>query len=209
MTLSDYLDALRRGWIIILATTALALAAASVMALRPADAYTSSTQLLVSPVEKEGDPDLVTLRGAVAAQRMKSYAAVVSGDVVREQVDESVGGIGDASVAAVVPLETLVLTITVTSADPDHAAEVAAAYGDVVTDVIEEIETPDDGDTHVRVTMVDRADVPAAPMPTALAPILGAAGIVGLGLGATLAVLLEVVRRERAQRRAETPAREA
>ncbi len=209
MTLTDYLDALRRGWIIVLATTALALAAASAMVLRPADVYASSTQLLVSPASAEGDPDLATQRAAVAAERMKSYEAVVSGDVVREQVDESVGGIGDASAAAAVPLDTLVLTITVTSADPDHAAEVAAAYGDVVTDVIEEIETPGDGDTQVKVTTVDRADVPTAPTPRTITPILGAAGIVGLGLGATLAVLREVVRRERAQRRAETPVREA
>lgn len=205
MTLSEYVDALRRGWMVIVATTVLALAAAAGLTLRHADVYTSSTQLFVSPASVEGDPDLLAQRAAIAAGRVSSYVAVVSGDVVRERVDAAVdGGIGDASVSVVVPLDTVVLSVSVTSADPDHAAAVAAAYADVVPDVVEEIETPDDGDAQVKVTTVDRADVPAAPVPTSVVAGLGAAGILGLGVGMTLAVLREVVRRERARRPAAT-----
>ncbi len=116
------------------------------------------------------------------------------------------GGIGDASVSAVVPLDTVVLTISVTSADPDTAAEVAAAYADAAAEVIERIETPDNGEPTVTVTTVDRADVPSAPVARSVVPVLGAAGILGLGLGLTLAVLREVLRRERLQRRSTAPA---
>jgi capsular polysaccharide biosynthesis protein len=200
VTLSEYVDALRRGWIIIVATTVLILAAGAAHVLRQPDVYTSSTELFVSPDSTGGDPDLVAQRAAIAANRVKSYVPVAQGDVVREQVDEAVDGLGDASVSVVVPLDTVALSIIVTSADPDNAADVATAYAEVVTDVIEEIETPADGEAQVKVTTIDRADVPSAPAPIAVFPVLGAAGIFGLGLGVTLAVLREVVRRERSRR---------
>lgn len=206
MTLSEYVDALKRSWIIVMTVVVIALAVAAGLVVRQADVYVTSTQLFVSPASTdEGNPDLLAQRAAIAANRVKSYVAVASGDVVRDQVDEVVGGIGDAGVSVEVPLDTVVLSITVTSADADHAAEVAAAYADVVTDVIEEIETPADGGSTVKLTLVDKADVPSAPTVRAIVPVFLAAGLVGLGLGLTIAVLREVVRRERSQRRDDAP----
>ena len=201
MTISEYVDAIRRGWIIVAATVLVALVAGAAFVARQSDVYVSTTELFVAPASTDGNPDMVAQRAAVAANRVKSYVNVVSGDVVRSQVDEAVGGIGDAGVSVVIPLDTVVVSISVTSADPEHAAEVAAAYAEVASDVIEEIETPDDASSTVKVTTVDEADVPTAPLARALTPVLAAAGILGLGLGLTLAVLREVVRRERAELR--------
>jgi capsular polysaccharide biosynthesis protein len=205
VTLSEYVDAIRRGWIVVVAAVVLALAAGAASVTRQADVYASSTELFVAPASSDGNPDLLAQRAAVAANRVKSYVPVVSGDLVRNQVDEAVGGIGDAGVSVVVPLDTVVLSISVTSADPEHAADVAAAYADVASDVIEEIETPDDASSTVKVTTVDAADVPSAPLGRSVVPVFGAAGILGLGLGLTIAVLRDVLRRERAQRRTAAP----
>lgn len=202
MTLSEYVDALKRSWIIIVAFVVVAMAAGAWTVVRQADIYSTNTQLFVAPASTDGgNPDLVAQRAAISANRVKSYVAVASGDVVRDQVDEAVGGIGDAGVAVEVPLDTVILSITVTSADADHAAEVATAYADVVAEVIEEIETPADDGSTVKVTVVDKADVPSAAAARSIVPVLGVAGILGLGLGVTIAVLREVLRRERAERR--------
>lgn len=199
MTLSDYVAALKRGWIILLVTTALALACAGALVLRKPDVYTSSTELFVAPSLAGGNPDLLAQRNAVAAQRVPSYVNVILGDAVSQRVDEAVGGIGDASVSVVALPSTVVLQVTVTSAEAQHAADVAQAYAEVVPGVVEELETVNDAPPQVRVTTIDEADVPSAPGAVSVATPLLAAGILGLGLGFAIVMVREVLRRERVQ----------
>lgn len=210
MTLSEYIDAIKRSWIIVVAVVVVAIGVGASTVVRQPLVYASSTQLFVAPAEPgTGNPDLLAQRAAIAAARVKSYVALASGDVVRDEVDATVGGIGDASVTVEVPLDTVILSMTVTSADPDHAAEVAAAYADVVAGVIEELETAGDDGSTVGVTVVDKADVPSSPVARTVVPVLGAAGILGLGLGLTVAIVREVLARERAQRRTRESENEA
>lgn len=194
MTLTDYVDAVKRGWVIILVTVVLALAVSAGLVLRKAETYTSAAELLVAPAVT-GSSEVQAAQSAALASRVASYVRVVSGDVVRGQVDEAVGGIGDAGVSVAVLPGTFVLTLTVTSSDAQHAADVAQAYLDVVPTVIEEV----DAEAQIRVSTIDGAEVPSAPTSTSPVPTLVAALILGLGLGLTLVILREVLRRERRQ----------
>lgn len=200
MLLSDYLQALRRGWIIVLVSVLLALAGAAAIALRKTDVYTADTQLFVASAVPTDDPEELYQRNLIAAQRVQSYVSVISGDVVADRVAEELGSDLGASVEVTVVPNTVVLQITTTGADPEQVAEVARAYAEVAPQVIEEVDQVDDSASQVRVTVVDDADVPSAPVPNSPLMLVVAATLLGLGLGFTIVMVREVLRRERADR---------
>lgn len=196
--LSDYIQAARRGWIIILVTMLLALAGAAALTARKADVYTSSTQLLVAAAVQTDDPEELYQRNLVAAQRVTSYVSLAGGDVVADRVAEVLGSDVDASVAVSVIPATVILQVAVSGSDPDRVAEVAGAYAQVLPEVIDEVETVDDMPSQVRVTVVDKADVPSAPDPSSPVMLFLAAGLLGLGVAFTIVMVREVLRREKA-----------
>ena len=207
--LSDYVRAIKRGWVILLVTLAVALVLAAGVVFRKADTYTASTQLFVSAAVTDGDPEQVYQRNLIAAQRVTSYVSVVSGDVVQQRVSEELGSDVDASVAVSIVPDTVIMNISVTGADADRVTEIARAYAEVVPSVIDEVEAVDESAPQLRVTVIDEADVPGAPDPKAVLPTFILAAILGLGLGFVLVVAREVLRRERAETtpEAEGPAR--
>lgn len=198
MLLSDYVQAIKRGWVILLVTLAVALVVAAGLVLRKTDTYTASTQLFVAAAVTDGDPEQVYQRNLIAAQRVTSYVSVVSGDVVQQRVSEELGSDVDASVAVSIVPETVIMNIAVTGADADRVAEIARAYAEVVPSVIDEVEEVDESAPQLRVTVIDEADVPGAPDPKTILPTFILAAILGLGLGFVLVVAREVLRRERA-----------
>ena len=206
MTLSDYVAALKRGWIIVLVSVVLALTCAGVLAMRKSEVYTSSTELFVAPALAGGNPDLLAQRNSVATQRVPSYVNVILGDAVANRVDEAVQGLGDASVSVVALPSTVVLQVTVTSAQAQHAADVARAYAEVVPEVVQELEAVNGAPPQVRITTIDEADVPSSSSKASIVPSLVAGGILGLGLGFAIVMVREVLRRERAQAEAVAPA---
>lgn len=200
MLLSDYVQAVRRGWIIILVTLLLALAGAGFLVARKADIYTSSTQLFVAAAAPSADPEELYQRNLIAAQRVKSYVSLALGDVVASRVAEVIGSDIEGSVSVSVLPETVILQISVSGADPDRVAEEAGAYAEVLPAVIDEVDSVDDSATQVRVTVIDKADVPSAPIPSSPGTLFVAAAILGLGLGFTIVMVREVLRRETTDR---------
>lgn len=200
MLLSDYLRALKGGWIILLVTTAVALACAAGLQLRKPDVYTASTQLFVAAAVSTDNPEELYQRNLIAAQRTSSYVALADGDVMAERVEETLGDEIDVSVVASRVPETVILQITATGSDPDRVAEVARAYAEVLPDVIDEVEAVRDAPAQVRVSVVDEADAPSAADSNSLLLPLVAAGVLGLGLGFAVVMIREVLRREKADR---------
>lgn len=206
MLLSDYIQAARRGWIIILVTLVLALAAAAGLIVRKADVYTSSTQLFIASAVPNADPEELYERNLIAAERVKSYVSLATGDVVADRVAEALGSDLDASVAVSIVPDTVILQITASGADQDRVAEVASAYAEVLPEVIDEVESVEDSPAQVRVTVIDAAEVPSAPDASPSLLIFVAAGLFGLGIAFTIVMVREVLRREKAEgARAATP----
>lgn len=200
MTLSDYVEALKRGWWIILTTVIVALLLAGAVIMRQADVYSATTQLFVASATDTKKSEELYQRNLIATQRVASYVPVITGDVVAGRVAEHLGEPLDASVTVeVVPL-TVVMEITATSSDPQQAADVANAYAEVVPDVIDELEAVDGGAAQVRVTAIDTAEVPTSPDSIGLIPKFGAAAIIGLGLGFTIVVFRQTLRRDRREK---------
>lgn len=200
MLLSDYVQAIRRGWVIIVVSVLLALAGAAAVELRKPDVYTASTQLFVASAVPTDDPEELYQRNLIAEQRVGSYVSVISGDVVAGRVAEELGSDLGASVLVSAVPDTVVLQVTTTGSDPERVAEVARAYAEVAPQVIEEVDQVDGSGSQVRVTVVDVADVPSAPAPGSPIMLLIAASILGLGVGITIVIVREVLRRENAER---------
>lgn len=211
MTLSDYLAALRRGWIVILVSFLLVVGAAAALTLRGTDVYSATTQLYVGSASETDEAGSATERADIAGARAASFATVLGGSVALEQVQEEVGGSGDESVSVTSVPETVIIEVAVTSSDPQRAADVAQGYADIAPEVLEGLETGSSGRSAVRVTTVSEPTVPSAPAPQSRTRSLVAAGLLGLGIGVAIVLVRETVRRERAelearQRSAETAA---
>lgn len=197
--LSDYIRAARRGWIIILVTVLLALACAAGLASRKADVYSTSTQLFIAAAVPDAKPQELYQRNLIAAQRVESYVSLANGDLVGDRVAKTLGSDIDATVSVSVVPSTVIMQISATGADPDRVAEVANAYAEVLPEAIREVEEVDDASAQLRVTVIDEADVPSAPVPSSSTMLFVAAFLFGLGLAFTIVMAREVLRREKAE----------
>jgi capsular polysaccharide biosynthesis protein len=205
--LSDYVAALKGGWKILVGILVVAIALSFIPTLRSAPVYASSTDLFVATSANTDDPEELYQRNAIATQRIASYVTAASGDVVADKVSEQLGGALDASIVAEAIPSTVVIRITATGSDAERVRDVAAAYADVMPGVIGELEeVGDETAAQVRVSVVDRADLPAA-TPRSFLPNLVLALILGLGLGVVVVMLRETLRRE--QRAARSAASDA
>lgn len=183
---------------IFLVALLLSLAAGGVLVARQADVYTSSTQLFVASAAQTDDPEKLYESNQIAAQRVTSYVSLANGDMVADRASEALGSDLDASVSASIVPSTVILQISASGSDPDQVAAVAAAYAEVLPAAIDEVEDVGSSPVQVRVTVVDRADVPSAPNPTSTLVPFVAMVLLGLGLAFTIVMVREVLRRERA-----------
>lgn len=206
MTLSDYVAALKRGWLIILSAFLLAMACAAVVVVLRPDVYTATTQLYVASVEDENESSS-TDNQDFAGSRVVSYATVLGGNVMADRVDEEVGGSGSESVTVAALADSVILQVSVSGDDAQRVTDVAQAYARTAPSVIEGLEQDSAGRSRVKVTVFDEADVPSAPDAVARVPLIAGAGILGLGLGVSIVLIRETLRRERsaASRQAEQP----
>lgn len=205
MTLTDYLAALRRGWRILLVAFLVAMACGTALVVARAQAattYTTTARLYVETVEPASGADAARTPGSdFTMNRAASYAGVLGGNVVAAQVADDLGSSGDETVTVTAPVGTVIIDIVVTSGDPDRALDVAQAYVDLAPSVVEGLDQTAGGEPRVELTTVNEPGKPtASPAPSWL-PILVAAGVLGLGLGFTIVMVREVLRRERTQAR--------
>jgi capsular polysaccharide biosynthesis protein len=210
VTLTEYIDALKNRWIAILvsAVVIMAIAASASLVLDRSKTYTSATQLFVTASVAKGNPDLMSQRNAIAQSRTASYVNVIEGSVVEDQVAAKIGekSLSDDKIVVSVEPGTVVLKVAVTSASAKRAAEIATAYGEVVPAEVERLERIGAEDPQVAVSVIDEAAVAKSsdPVPYPLAWSLAAGLIFGLGLGFSIVIVREVLRRERAEAGAET-----
>ncbi len=195
MTLREVLSALRAGWWIVLAGVLLGanLALASVYLRDPL--YTSSTQLYLSPGDASSSTTDVVQGGQFTAQRVASYAQMVTGDELATRIaDElAVDGLTPAAVrggmaASVVP-GTVLINVSVTDPSPQRAQQIAAAVGTVFPSLVRDLEPSVNGEPLTKVSVIDRADLPGAPSSPNPKRDMTLGIAAGLLLGAALAVL--------------------
>jgi len=197
MELRAFVAVLRSNWQVVVVVTVGAVLLAAVASLLTTKTYSSSTQLFVS-VSSLGASDAGDLvQGSSAAQaKVRSYVDVVtSGRVLQPVIDErgldSTPGELAARVEASSPVNTSLITIEVTDADPARAAQLTAAVAASFESVVEdELERPEGGGSGL--VSVETLDVPVVPTtPTNPRPVLWLCLAAALGLlsGTALALL--------------------
>src|SRR5664280_1723134 len=172
--LRDYIRVLRKQWVLIALTTALAIAAAIGYTVRATPLYQSSIKLFVSAQERTTDTTSTAYQGGLfSQQRAKSYADLLSGPRVAD---------------------TVLLTASVTDTNRAQAQRLANEVGVQFAALVEQLERPPTGGpAPIKVEVVESARLPSSPVSPKPTRNVGLALVLGLLLGVGLAVLRETL----------------
>ncbi len=194
MELRDHLRTVAKRWKTLVMMLLLGVVVAAAASATAPIRYESTVQLFVS-VRSQGDASDLLQGGSFSAQRVKSYANIassprVTGPVVSElDLDASPQALAKR-IRVDVPVDTVLINISVTDALPGDAAAIADAVARQFTRVVESLERPADAPTSpVKVTVTRPAEIaggPVSPRPV-LNVLLGA--LFGCLLGVVAAVL--------------------
>src|SRR5664280_2393625 len=198
--LRDYIRVLRKQWVLIALTTALAVAAAIGYTVRATPLYQSSIKLFVSAQERTTDTSSTAYQGGLfSQQRAKSYADLLSGPRVADSVVSSLrlpmtpAQLQSKITAQALP-DTVLLTASVTDTNRAQAQRLANEVGVQFAALVEQLERPPTGGpAPIKVEVVENARLPGGPVSPQPTRNVGLALVLGLLLGVGLAVLRETL----------------
>jgi capsular exopolysaccharide synthesis family protein len=192
--LRDLLGALRASWwlpvlgLILVAGAALGLSAAQT------PLYASSTQFFVSTTASASSAD-VFQGSQFSQQRVASYTQVLDGRLLASRVidrldlDMSADELTNRITAGTVT-DTVLINLTVTDPSPGRAKTIADALSAAFIERVDELETPRDGQPSlVKVEVSEEAQVSSAPSSPQTQRNTALGGLLGLFVGAGLAVI--------------------
>lgn len=199
MDLQDYIRILHKNWILIVTATLVGIGLGAAVSLTTAPTYQASTQLYVSVRTESGATSDLTQGSTFARQVVTSYVSIVPTAIVLDPAIEELGLDATSEqlaskVSASSPLNTVLLDITVSDADPQRAADIANAVGRSVTDVAQTaLDASGDGDSPVVLTTVQPAVTPASPVSPRVPMNLLLGALLGLAVGIGASVLRSVL----------------
>lgn len=194
MTIREYLQSLRRHWLVIVLLTLVGGGAGFLYAQAQTEMYSATSSVVVIPARGDSTSELV--QGANYVQNLvQTYIVVATSPQVLEPVIDDLGL--DTTPQALAgtmtvdsPLNTAVLDIRVLNADPALARDIANATADELANAVSDL-SPQNADNQpaVRLATISSALLPASPVlpNTRLLTIIGAIG--GLVLGVAYALL--------------------
>nr|WP_255670327.1 polysaccharide biosynthesis tyrosine autokinase [Aeromicrobium wangtongii] len=195
----DYFRVLRAQWKLVAVFSLIAVALAAAVTLRETPQYASSARMFVSTQGSTDDAQAANQGGQFSLQRVKSYADLLTGREIarrvvdRLQLDETPGELA-SQISASTKLDTVILTVRVNDPDPKRARLLAAAVSDEFVAYVAELETPPGKDqATIKATVVDPASESTAPISPQPVRNIGLGLILGLILGAGVAVLRETL----------------
>ncbi len=198
MELTDYIRILRKNWLIIVLATLLGVGAAAGYSLTRTPMYESQSTVFVS--SQSGTSIAELQQGSSFTQgRVTTYTNLVTTPIVMNPVIARLDlGISPNDLAGMItassPLNTTLITIGVTDADPIRSADIANALAASLTAAVEAIETPNGEETSpVRLTRVKDAQAPLEPSSPNVPLNLALGALVGLAIGIGIAVLRAVL----------------
>lgn len=143
MDLLYYVRLARRSWLLILLSVILAVGAALAITANTPPKYVATISMLVSGYDREGSLSTAYQAGMLSAQRVHSYASLLSSRRVVGQIveGEDIGRLQENITTEAVP-GTVFLRATVTDTDPARASQLANALGTRFAELIDQIERP-------------------------------------------------------------------
>ncbi len=202
MELSQYLQAIRSHWRLILSMTLIGIAAAGALTLLIPPTYTSTSKLFVSTSGTETNSAQANI---VAQDRVPSYAQLLITEQFARGIIEQLG-LTDltpadlaANVEAVVAPNSVILEITVTDQSPERAQLITNTMATSFVSLVTTLETPDPV-TQVDANGVSTITNQVAPVKVTVAQAGGLASepvfpdpMLNLPLGALVGLLLGLI----------------
>jgi len=193
MGLSEFVRAIRRRWITVLATTLLAVVSSIILTITTVPLYEASTRFFVSTTAGASASELYS-GNRLSQERVLSYTELLRGetlsqrtidklklDVTAEQLQERV--------KADSKIETVLISVRVRDESPVQARDIANALSDEFVTMVRELETSKPGaQPDARVIVEQRAKIPTKPvvpkksLNVLMGAILGVAGGIALAL---------------------------
>lgn len=195
MDLRDYATLLRKRWKLIVACALIGLIAAGTFVSLATKSYSASIKLFVSTTDGGSNISSVQAGGLFSQQRVVSYADIVGTPPVTQPVIKQLGLNLTASalagkISASAPLNTVLINISVTDPSAVQAQAIANAVGAQFVTVVNALETPaGSARSPVKVSVVQQASLPGAPVSPKKKLDLVLGLLVGLAVGVGTAVL--------------------
>ncbi|WP_159448383.1 polysaccharide biosynthesis tyrosine autokinase [Demequina sp. NBRC 110052] len=195
MELLDYLRAIRRSWLPLLAATAIGAIAGAMYLSSAPQVYEASTRIVVTANEPVGIQDAqagVDFASSIAA----TVAGIIDSPVVLEPAAAALGGgtsTGDleAMVGVTTQVATGLLTVTVSAHEPGLAADAAATVARFAVEVVPDSVGGENlaGDDALRLEILSQPEPPSQASSPDAKRVLVLTGLIGLGIGLVVAIV--------------------
>ncbi|MGW9194340.1 polysaccharide biosynthesis tyrosine autokinase [Micromonospora chersina] len=193
MDVLGYLRLVRRHWWIVLVTVMIALGAAALVTVRTAPRYEASVTFFVT-TPSQGVTD--AYQGSLfLQQRVKSYGDLLTSDRLAQSVvaEAPLGLTADQvqrRITTSTEAGTVLLKATVTDTDQTRALKTTETLSAKFIELVQKVETPPDGKAPpIKLEVVSGPRVTSSPVSPQPVRNLVFGGLLGLLLGAGLAVL--------------------
>jgi non-specific protein-tyrosine kinase len=193
MELIQYWRLIVQNRIIIAVSTLIGVIAAAAITFTTTPLYESQAEIFVSTPASTLDISALATGSSFSQQRVKSYAQIVDSPLTLEPVIRELGLKMTTTelagmITASAPLDTVLITLTVTDTDPQRAADIANAVADQFGVTVSDLELYGIGiDSPVKVSTVEYGLPAKAPASPKKAINLALGLLLGFGLGVGLA----------------------
>jgi succinoglycan biosynthesis transport protein ExoP len=201
VTLTQFVQAVRRSWVAVVALTILGALVAVAVALLQTPTYVANAQLFVSVSDHITDGTDLSNGGTFAQSEVQSFRDVVTSPLVLEPVlahlklRTSTQALA-SNVGVTVPLNTVLMDLSVKDTSPTRASDIANEIARQSIVVIEALVTPRGQNVSpVTVTVTQWATTPLTPATPRKNLYLALGLLTGLVLGCCAAVARESVDR--------------
>ncbi len=197
MELHDYIRLLRRRWRLLVAILVFTVGLSVVVTIRAVPQYRSSVQFFISTPTRASDSASAYNGSLFSQERVKSYAAIVAGRGVADDVASQLGlpaSQVEGHISAQAEAGTVLLDVSVKEASPQDAFDIARAVAAALPLTVQKLEHPLDlSPSAVRVSVVESPEVPRYPVSPSRTRNIGLGLVLGLLSGVGIAVLREAL----------------
>ena len=199
MELIHYWRLIVQNRIVIGASTLVGLVIAAAITFTTTPLYESRAQIFVSTPASTLDISALATGSSFSQQRVKSYAQIINSPKTLEPVIQRLDLRMDATtlssmVTASAPLDTVLISLTVTDTDPQRAAKIANAVADQFGITVGDLELYGIGvDSPVKVSTVKDAIPASSPASPKKAINLALGLLLGFGIGIGLISLRKLL----------------
>lgn len=197
MDFKELLRIAQRRWLTIVVFFLLSLLAAGAFTYSQTPQYQSKARIFIS-TDTSGNSIEAVQASVYATQRVQSYAELATSRELMQRVISRLNlnltpsQLAD-KITSGVALNTVIIVLSVTDADPAVAQQIAKAQSEELTEYLTDLETPPGKTAPVKASVVD----PASYSSSAVSPIpvlnLFAGGLIGLLIGVGVAIARDLL----------------